>query len=67
MVVYDLDTRRTIALEPPASTLLTALLQGQDATLAAMRPDGLESGSSADVEAAIVDLENAGLITVHDG
>lgn len=66
MVVYDVTTRRTIALQPPASTLLKALLQGRDDAAAAIGPEDLESGSCADVEAAIVDLENAGLITVHD-
>lgn len=66
VVVYDADTRRTIALQSPASTLFTALLQNHDATVGVLRPEGLASGTSDDIEAAIVDLETAGLIAVHD-
>ena len=66
LVVFDLETRQTFALQPPASTVFTSLAAEARGGVSVKQGDFLAATPDEQVKDALAELQDSGLITVHD-
>lgn len=66
LVIFDLETRQTFALQPPASTVFASLIAEARAGAGVDQGDLLAATPNDQVKNALAELQDSGLITVHD-